>query len=520
MTEQTEASGNRPPAWVAPAGVTSRRAWGSLIVLLVGMFMSLLDTTIVNVALPTIRDSIKADEATLAWIISGYALAFGLVLIPAGRIGDRFGHKWVFFTGLAIFTAASLAAGLAQDPTQLIVARVIQGLGGGIFFPPVTAFIQLLFPPMKRGKAFAIMGATIGVSTALGPIVGGLLIQALGETTGWRYIFFVNIPIGVVGLLGAAFVLPTVIAGAKAAMDYLGLLLLAGALVAILVPLIQGQDQGWPLWTYLSLAGGVVLLVLFALWERAVAARGASPLVPPHLFSHPAFTGGAILALIYFAAFTSIFFVISLLWQAGLGHTALESGLVSIPFAIGNIVGATQSDRLAQRLGRGVLLIGTAMVAAGLIALWVILLTIAPTDLNNWILLGPLAVAGVGNGFFIAPNARFIVATVDRAEAGAASGVIGTMQRIGSAIGIAVVSSVLFGVANLGGVSREIADRVGAAMREGRYHSPSAAAEAISKTVLATHFGDAATMAMLVSALFALAAVALVFALPKRVSLH
>lgn len=527
MTETSETPANRL-AWVTQPGVTDKRARASLAVLLIGLFMSLLDTTIVNVALPTIRDSINADEATLAWIISGYALAFGLVLIPAGRIGDRFGHKWVFFTGLAVFTLASMFAGLAQNPTELIVARVIQGMGGGIFFPPVTAFIQLLFPPMKRGKAFGIMGAVIGVSSALGPVVGGLIIQALGEKTGWRYIFFVNLPIGVVALVFAAIVLPKVVAGAKAAMDYVGFVLLAGALVAILVPLIQGQDQGWPLWTYLSLAGGVVLLVLFALWERFLAAQGKSPLVPPHLFSHPAFTGGTILALVYFAAFTSIFFTISLLWQAGLGHTALESGIVSIPFAVANIIGAALSDRMAQKLGRNVLVLGAVLLAVGLIALWIIFLLVQPTDLTNWMLLGPLAVAGFGNGLFIAPNARFIVATVDRAEAGAASGVIGTMQRIGSAIGIAVVSSVLFGVANLSGLKTEIADKVAKAipdaMKSGDYATPAAAAKAlgsqISQSSLATHFGDAATASMLVSAIFALVVVALVFALPKRVDLH
>jgi EmrB/QacA subfamily drug resistance transporter len=519
MTDQTKAWGNAP-AWTAPPGVSNRRAWAALAVLLIGMFMSLLDTTIVNVALQSIRKGIDADESTLAWIISGYALAFGLALIPAGRIGDRFGHKWVFFVGLALFTVASLFAGLSQNSGELIVSRVVQGLGGGIFFPGVTAFIQLLFPPMKRGKAFAIMGAVIGVSSALGPIVGGLIIQALGADQGWRYIFYVNLPIGVIALVAAAIVLPKVVAGQKASMDFIGLVLLAGSLVAILVPLIQGQDQGWPAWTYVSLVGGVVLLVLFALWERRLAARGASPLVPPHLFSHPSFTGGTLLALVYFAAFTSIFFTISLLWQAGLGHTALESGLVSIPFAIGNIIGSTQSDRLAQRLGRTVLVIGLVMVAVGLIALWLILLTVKPTDLTNWELLGPLVIAGLGSGLFIAPNARFIVATVDGSEAGAASGVIGTMQRIGSAIGIAVVSSVLFGVANLSSITGTVKDRVAAGMKDGTYHDPVAAAKAISKHLLATDFGHAAIAAMLVSAIFAVAALGLVFFLPKRVNLH
>lgn len=512
--------GTGRPVWTPPEGVSDRRAWASLAVLLVGLFMSLLDTTIVNVALPTLRDSINADEATLAWIISGYALAFGLVLIPAGRIGDRIGHKWVFIAGLALFTAASLFAGVAQDSTQLIVARVLQGLGGGIFFPPVTAFIQILFSPAKRGKAFAILGAVLGVSSALGPVVGGLLIEAFGEESGWRYIFFVNLPIGALGLVAAILVLPKLVAGAKTSMDFVGLALLAGSLVAILVPLIQGQDEGWPLWTYLSIAAGLVLLVLFALWERRVAARGGSPLVPPHLFSHAAFTGGTILALVYFAAFTSIFFTISLLWQSGLGHTALESGLVSIPFAIANIIGASQSDRVAQKLGRGALVLGAALVFVGLIALWVILLTVDSGDLTNWMLLAPLAIAGLGNGFFIAPNSRFIVATVDNSEAGAASGVIGTMQRIGSAIGIAVVSSVLFAVANLGSLASEIEERVASGLQDGTYSSPEVAGEAVSALALAEHFTTAATVAMFVSAMFALVALALVFVLPKRVSLH
>ncbi len=502
-----------PTTPTAPAvTVTPRQAWLALAVLLAGMFMSLLDTTIVNVALPTIQESLDASESTLAWIISGYALAFGLVLIPAGRVGDRFGHKWVFFTGLAIFTAASLWAGLAQDETTLIVARVVQGLGGGIFFPPVTAFIQLMFPPMKRGAAFAIMGAVIGVSSALGPIVGGLLIQAIGEETGWRWIFAINLPIGVIALVAAAILLPKGSEGKKLSTDLVGLVLLAGSLVAILVPLIQGQDEGWPLWTYLSIAGGIVLLVLFAFWERAVVARGQEPLVPPHLFSHPAFTGGVILALVYFAAFTSIFFTISLLWQGGLGHTALESGLVSTPFAVGSIIGASQSDRLAQRLGRTVLAIGVGLLAIGLIALFVILLVVPTTDLTNWDLLGPMLIAGFGSGLFIAPNARFITATVDRSEAGAASGVIGTMQRIGSAIGIAVIGSVLFGVADL--------DTVGSDIQAGVMDGTYANGDLAATSVLAAHFGPAATVALGVSAAFAVVSFFLVFVLPKRVSLH
>lgn len=476
-------------------GATSGRAWRALGVLLIGMFMSLLDATIVNVALPTIRTSLTASEATLSWIISGYALAFGLALIPAGRLGDRYGHKWVFITGLALFTVASLACGLAQDGMQLIVARVIQGLAGGIYLPSVTAYIQLLFTGRARGKAFAIMGAVIGVSAALGPLIGGVLIQVFGNTNGWRLVFFVNLPIGIIGLVAAVLMLPT---GSetvvKAGVDLVGLLLLTGGLVAILVPLIEGQDQGWPLWTYLSLVAGVALIALFGGWEVVVARRGRSPLVPPHLFSHPAFTGGTILALVYFAAFVSIFFAISILWQAGLGHTALESGIVSVPFALGSIAGASQSSKLAARYGRPVLIVGTAMVAVGLTSLWLVLMVVSPGELTSWDLLAPLLLAGIGSGLFIAPNTQFIVATVDRQEAGAASGVIATMQRVGSAIGIAIIGSVFFGT-----------------LAFPPHRRPTAAD-------LAVAFTHSATSAIAVSAAFAVASFLLVFTLPKRVA--
>jgi EmrB/QacA subfamily drug resistance transporter len=470
---------------------TSGRRWLALAVLILGVVMGMLDTTVVNVALPTIRTSIDASEATLSWIISGYALAYGLILIPAGRLGDRIGHKWVFAVGLTGFTLSSLACGLADDGTALVVARVAQGLFGGLFFPAVTALIQLMFAGRERGKAFAVMGAAIGVSTALGPIIGGLLIEWLGDTDGWRSIFFVNLPFGVVAIAAALLILPGGAEGGDArGADGLGFLLLAGALVALLVPLIEGQDQNWPLWTWLSLAGGAVLAVIFAVWEVALTRRArTTPLVPPHLFSHPAFTGGVILALVYFAAFTSIFFTISILWQAGLGFSALESGIVSIPFALGSIVGASFSDRVAHRLGRTALVIGTGLVAVGLTAVWLVLLLVPATDLTNWELLAPLAVAGIGSGLFIAPNAQFIVATVDRTEAGAASGVIGTMQRIGSAIGIAVIGSVLFGTLDIAGPN-DVADA----------------------------FAASAAHAMLVSAVFAVAAFALVFVLPKRVA--
>ncbi len=469
--------------------VVTERHWLALAVLLAGAFMALLDTTIVNVAIPTIRTSLTASNATLSWIVSGYALAFGLALIPAGRVGDRLGHKWVFIAGLSLFTVASLACGLARDDVQLITARAVQGLAGGIFFTPITALIQLMFSDRKRARAFAVLGATIGFSVALGPLVGGLIIAASGTDTGWRLVFDVNIPLGALGVIAAVMLLPAGAENADTAADWPGLLLLSAGLVALLTPLIEGQQEGWPLWTYASMAGAIALLAVFALWERHVEKTGTDPLVPPRLFAHASFTGGVLLALVYFAAFTSIFFTIALLWQAGLGHTALQSGLVLTPFAIGLIGGASQSDALAARFGRTVLVAGLGMVTVGITAVWLLLALTASAGYSGWQLVAPLLTAGVGSGLFIAPNVDFIVATIDPGDAGAASGVIGTAQRIGSAIGIAIIGTVLFGT----------------------LHVSSAGPNAV-----ALAFGHSATLAMAASAGLSIAAFALVFALPKR----
>jgi EmrB/QacA subfamily drug resistance transporter len=464
-------------------------------VLLAGFFMALVDATIVNVALPSIRTSLDASESTLSWIISGYALTFGLALIPSGRIGDRIGHKWVYIVGIVLFTAASAYCGIAANDFDIIIGRVLQGLAGGIFVPAVGSFIQLLFSGKERGKAFAIMGSVIGLSSAVGQLAGGLLIQAFGEAEGWRWVFFVNLPIGILTAIFAIRLLPAGDAHADRSnrMDWLGVTLLSASLVAVLIPLIQGQQDGWHAWTWWTMAAGIGGLAIFAAWQVFFTKRGGSALVPPRLFHHASFTFGVILALVYFAAFTSIFFTLSILWQGGLGHTALESGLLTIPFAIGTAVISSQSTKWAAKIGRSVLVIGAAMVALGLGITWYLLANVAVADLNSWMLLPGLLLAGAGNGFFLAPNVQFIVATVDNSEAGAASGVVQTMQRVGTAIGVAIIGSILF-----------------AALTP----------EKMVPGLIGQAFKDGASAAMLTSALMALAAFFLVFTLPKRIQLH
>jgi EmrB/QacA subfamily drug resistance transporter len=481
----------------APAfSAAPRKSWLALAVLLAGMFMALIDATIVNVALPSIRTSLGASESTLSWIISGYALTFGLALIPSGRIGDRIGHKWVFIVGVVLFTAASAYCGMANSDFEITLGRILQGLAGGIFVPAVGSFIQLLFKGRDRGKAFAIMGSVIGISSALGQIAGGLLIQAFGEAEGWRWVFYVNLPIGIATAIFAIRLLPSGDAHADRSnrMDWLGVVLLSAALTAVLIPLIEGQQEGWPAWTWWTMVAGVAGLVVFGLWQVLFTRRGGSALVPPRLFHHASFTFGVILALVYFAAFTSIFFTLSLLWQGGLGHTALESGFLTLPFAIGTAIFSSQSSKWAAKLGRSVLVIGAALVAVGLGATWLILNSVAIGDLNNWMLLPAIFVAGAGNGFFLAPNVQFIVATVENSEAGAASGVVQTMQRVGTAIGVAIIGSILFDAITFGPMS--------------------------TPQTIAEGFKTGATNAMGMSTILAVVAFALVFSLPKRIQLH
>ena len=474
----------------------SRQAWLALTVVLAGMFMALIDSTIVNVALPSIRTSLNADESTLSWIVSGYALTFGLALIPAGRLGDRLGHKWVFIVGLVLFTIASAYCGMAQNSFDIIVGRVLQGLAAGIYVPAVAAFIQLLFQGKERGKAFAIMGSIIGISSAIGQLTGGLLIEAFGAQEGWRWVFFVNLPIGIATAIFAIRLLPGGDAHADKSnrMDWLGIVILSASLTAILIPLIQGQQDGWPAWVWWTMAAGAVGLVLFAFWEVAFTNRGGSALVPPRLFHHLSFSLGATLALVYFAAMVSIFFTMSLLWQGGLGHTALESGLLVLPFALATAAFSSQSTKWAAKIGRNVLVIGAALLALGLGATLVVLQQVSSANLNAWILLPGLLVSGAGNGIFLAPNVQFIVATVDNSEAGAASGVVQTMQRLGSAIGVAIIGSILFSSLKFGPTT--------------------------THAQIVSGFMAGATNAMLMSTILAVASLALVFALPKRIQLH
>jgi len=446
MTSQPGRVGNerQPPAASGAAEGNSGPGWRAVSIVLVGAFMALLDTTIVNVALPTIRTGLHASPASLEWVVSAYALAYGLTLVPAGRAGDRFGHKPLFIIGLAIFTLASVACGLSQNQGEIVAARTIQGMGAGIFYPAIAATIQLSFAGARRSKAFGVMGATIGVSTALGPVLGGLIIAGAGAHDGWRWVFLVNLFIGAVALPMAAWQLPRARSRTPRRFDPVGLVLLSAGLLLLLIPLVEGEQVGWPAWCYLCFGGCVIAFALLAWWEVRAEREGKDPLLKPSLLKQSSFSAGAVFAVVYFAGFTSVFFTISILWQEGLARSALMTGLVIMPFSFASLVSAANSDKLSARLGRMVLVTGCAMVGIGLgLAALVVHLT-APVA-NGWDLVGPLLFAGLGSGMVIAPNQDFVLAQVPRREAGTASAILGTSQRLGSAIGIAVVGTVLFG---------------------------------------------------------------------------
>lgn len=475
-----------PELKVPPPGAS--HGWRAVIVVLIGAFMALLDTTIVTVALPTIRTGLHASPAGLEWVVSAYALAYGLTLVPAGRAGDRFGHKPLFLIGLSVFTLGSAACGLSQTQGEIVAARTIQGVGAGLFYPAISATIQLTFAGAQRSKAFGAMGATIGGSIALGPVLGGLIITGVGPEHGWRWIFLVNVLIAAIALPMAAWQLPPTRSHVPRQFDPVGLCLLSAGLLLLLVPLIEGQQDGWPDWCYACLISCGFAFALLVLWERRTERRGKDPLLRPSLFAESSFSAGAVFAVAFFAGFTSVLFTISILWQEGLGRSALTTGLLAVPFSFGSLVSASVSDKLSARMGRAVLVAGCTMVGTGIALAAVVIHLSAPVP-NDWGLVGPLLLAGLGSGIVVAPNQDFVLARVPGHEAGTAGAILGTAQRVGSAIGVAVIGTVLF--ANLN-VHPEIDAR-------------------------ASTFSHAAQLALLANVAFLFVALLLVMGLPRQI---
>ncbi|MEU5853509.1 MFS transporter [Saccharopolyspora shandongensis] len=433
----------------------SARRWRVLAICLVAGFMTLLDVSIVNVALPSIQQGLAAPAAALSWVVSGYALTFGLVLVPAGRLGDDRGRSRMFLLALAAFTVASALAGFAMTPLWLVIARLLQGVAGGLLNPQVLGLMQQLFHGRERGKAFGLFGAVVGISTAIGPLLGGLIIQFAGQEHGWRWVFFVNLPIGVAAVLYGLKVLPRdSVREQSRSLDLVGVLLLGGGLLCLLLPLVEQQGGRAP-WILLIVAA--VLLVLFVAWEHWYRVRGHSPLVNLRLLKIRSYSFGATLGLLYFAGFTSIFFVLAVYFQRGLGYSALQAGLALTPFAVGSAVASALGGRIVYRMGRRLVIIGLAAALLGLLATDLLLAT-HPGETAGLVTALPLLVAGTGSGLVISPNQTVTLSEIDAAHGGTAAGVQQTGQRIGSAVGTAAASGLFFGTLMTSGFDAAISD--------------------------------------------------------------
>ena len=453
MTAEDRARPGPPPvARPDDAYEPDPRRWRALIVVLVAGFMVLLDVSIVNVALPSIARGLGADDSDLQWVVSGYALAFGLVLVAGGRIGDARGRRPTLMIGLAIFTLASAACGLARNPVMLIIARLVQGVGGGLVTPQNAGLIQNLFRGAERGRAFGLFGAVVGVSTAIGPLLGGLLIQFGGAQEGWRWIFFVNLPVGIVAMILAVRTVPhrRRQKGERTDYDPVGAVVLGLATLLVLLPFVESRTwSGGLKWTLLVPAA--LLGVLFVRWERRYRRRGREPMVDLALFGRRSYTFGAALALAYFVGFTGVFFIYALFLQDGMGYTALQSGLASTPFALGSAVGAWLGGRVITRIGSRLVAAGLVLVIVGLLASWVAI-GLVDSPAVGWAVAAPFLVAGLGSGLVIAPNQTLALSEVPPRQGGAAGGVLQTGQRIGSAAGIAAVGSLYYSrLASTGG---------------------------------------------------------------------
>ncbi|MGC0314627.1 MFS transporter [Kitasatospora acidiphila] len=420
-----------------------RRRWQALGVCLLVGFMSLLDVSIVNVALPSIERGLGASEADLSWVLSGYALTFGLTLIPAGVLGDLWGRRAAFLVGLVLFAVSSAACGLAPTATALVVSRLVQGMASGLLGPQISGLIQEMFSGPARARAFGYFGTTVGLATAVGPLSGGLLISLAGGQSSWRWVFFVNLPISVVAFVLALRLIPRntgggLATGGRRRIDLVGVALLAAGLLAILLPLVQEQQwKGAAKWLLIPL--GVLLLAGFVAWER----RCRLPLVDLSLFSLRSYRYGVLLGLLYFAGFTPIFFIFTLFLQRGLGYSALQAGAAITPFAVGSGVAAMVGGRLVSRHGRTVIIVGLVAVIIGTLATALAVHEV-PGHSAALATAAPLALAGIGSGLTISPNVTLSLAPVPLARAGTAGGVLQTSQRLGTAIGVACTGAVFF----------------------------------------------------------------------------
>jgi EmrB/QacA subfamily drug resistance transporter len=414
----------------APAAVRAPR--GVLPVLLTATFMTALDFFIVNVAMPAIQLDLRAGPAALQWVVAGFGLALAAGLITGGRLGDIYGRRRVFGLGLALFTAASVLCGVAPTAGLLVGARVLQGAAAALLMPQTLAILRTAVPAAAQPKAFAQYGLTLGLGAVFGQVIGGLLIKADLFGLDWRLCFLINLPIGVAALVKLGALPESRNAGSK--LDLPGTGLVTAALVALVLPLIQGREYGWPLWTWLSLAGSGALFTAFALHQK----RHAHPLVNLDLFRQRSFSTGLAAVQVFWMGQASFFLILALYLQFGRGLSALESGAVFMAIGAGYLLTSVNAHRIAARLGRQVVAAGALVMAAGLAGM-----AVAAGHGIGWLLPG-LAVDGIGMGMALAPLTTIALAKVAPAHTGSASGVLATVNQTGNAVGVALIGVVFY----------------------------------------------------------------------------
>jgi EmrB/QacA subfamily drug resistance transporter len=421
------------------------RRWLALGIVLIAVFMQLMDISIVNVAIPSIQRELDASYSQVQWVLAGYQLAFAVVLITGGRLGDIYGRKRLFLIGVSGFTVASALCGFAQSPAMLVGSRIFQGAMGALMYPQALSVTQVEFSQKERGAAFGITGAVIGLATISGPLLGGLLIAGNLFGLDWRPIFLVNLPLGVLAVSAALVLLRESRAEGAPRLDPGGVAIVSAALLMLIFPLVEGRDLGWPAWTFLLMAASVPVFALFALYERRKTAKDNSPLVVLSLFRERAFVSGLLLNVVFFSGIAAFFLTFSLFLQIGLGFTALHSGLTTVPFSVGTAIASAVSVRLAPRLGRAILSLGCLLVVAGMLA---VIATISRYGeaVQSWQLLPALVVCGLGLGCVIPPLLNVILAGISRRNVGSASGVLSTTQQFAGAMGVAIIGVIFFGL--------------------------------------------------------------------------
>jgi EmrB/QacA subfamily drug resistance transporter len=431
MTETTAAS--------TATGVAQYRSvrWTVAIVVLAANTMDLLDATIVNIGGPSIRRQLGGGESSIQWLSAAYTLAFAVLLIAGARLGDIFGRRRMFVLGLAGFTLSSAACAVGQDMGMLIAFRALQGGFGALMIPQGFGMLKEVFDDEELGRATRLFGPATGLAMLGAPVLAGALIDANLWGMGWRLVFLINVPLGIIAFPFAVRSLPRSISHPDLKLDIGGIWLVGLAFFAIIYPLIQGQSSGWPIWTYVMLAAGAILLVVFVRHERR---RGHNALIEPSLLANRRYLSGVAVMLALFSAFGGLLLCISLYGQLGQGWSPIRAGLSLTPMVIGLITGMVVSGMLVQKLGRHLLHIGIATVAAGTITL--ALMLTGTTNASVWLLVPGLFLVGVGVGTVLGQLVQFILVVVSMNEVGSASGVMEASQQLATALGVAILGTI------------------------------------------------------------------------------